>query len=146
MGRYLNLVEVMGLETHDLYDANVARDPLPTRAFLLNAQLFAVHQVRGSARKGAVGHTWSPVESRRDAGAIEALAVPGSWPRDSIRCSVPRATRRRGKGVRVRTTGAPRCWRTPLAEGALRPPDGWGNVAVRLAVDAEQPWCSPARH
>ena len=35
-----------------------------------------VHQVRGSARKGAFGHSLSPVESRRVAGAIMVWPSP----------------------------------------------------------------------
>jgi hypothetical protein len=34
------VVEVMGLEPNDFYDANVARDPDPARAFLMNTLVF----------------------------------------------------------------------------------------------------------
>jgi len=54
--------------TGNSYDANVAPDACPARAFSRNTLVYGVHQVRESARKGTVGHALSPVESRGKGG------------------------------------------------------------------------------
>ena len=83
------LVEVTGLEPATSTMRTYRETPL-WPALFHEIRVFAIHYVRGSARKGTFEHTLSPVESRRGAGAMMVLAVSGLWPRDPIICSVQR--------------------------------------------------------